>query len=100
MCEPGCRDPRLETHPVLPACGVMLLLKQVDNPAHEDRWSTAKQIADRHNWPRRGMTATLDQLKRNGLVESMREDYVPSPRSDSPPRLWRLSADGLEVTDA
>lgn len=66
------------------------LLACVDNPANEDRWSDAKAIADRSGWRRRGMSATLDAMARRGLVEWMREDYTPSPRSDAPPRLWRV----------
>lgn len=66
------------------------VLRHVDNPANEDRWSDAKAIADRLHWPRRGMTATLQRLERLGAIESMREDYVHSPRSDAPARLWRV----------
>lgn len=65
------------------------LLPHVDNSMNQDRWSDTKAIADRAGWPRRGMTQTLDAMERQGLVESMRPEYVPSPRSDPPPRLWR-----------
>jgi hypothetical protein len=66
-----------------------VLRDYIDNPMNEDRWGDAKAIADRAGWPRRGMSATLDALQRAGLVESMRRNYVPSPHSDPPPRLWR-----------
>lgn len=72
--------------------GHRAVLRAVDNPANEDRWGDAKAIADRMDWPRRGMTQTLEKLERAGLVESMREDYVPSPRSDPPPLLWRRTS--------
>lgn len=69
----------------------------VDNPANEDRWSDAKGIADRLGWPRRGMAQTLGRLEREGLVESMREGVAPSPRSDAPPRLWRVRRESADA---
>ena len=67
------------------------LLPHIDNPANEDRWGDARGIADRAGRPRRGLTATLEALQREGLVESMPQGDAPSPRSDAPPRLWRLT---------
>jgi DNA-binding MarR family transcriptional regulator len=69
---------------------VARVLRYVDNPANEDRWSDANAIADRLGWHRRGMTATLDALARRGLVEWVREDYVPVGHTAS--RLWRVVA--------
>lgn len=71
------------------------LLPHIENPANEDRWGDARAIADRMGWPRRGMTQTLMAAERAGLVESKSQGRAPSPRSDPPPRLWRLTSAGL-----
>jgi len=65
------------------------ILEQVDNPMNEDRWGLASQIADRLGWHRRGLTATLQRMEREGLLESRSTGTAPSPFSDAPPPHWR-----------